>query len=162
MSDDWFVVNARESAWWDCGDSGWYCPFESKDARFPQVGINLNVLPPGGPMSMYHRESGQEDFLVLSGEAILIVENEERRLGRWDFFHCPPDVPHVIVGAGDEPCVVLAVGARGHGGLVYPASDAATRHGAGVETETSDPQEAYARWKRPEEGTPPPDLLPDL
>jgi uncharacterized cupin superfamily protein len=159
----WFVKNARDAEWWDCGDSGWYCPFESSEERFPQVGINLNVLPPGGPMSMYHREGGQEDFLVVSGEAILIVEGEERRLRQWDFFHCPPETDHVIVGAGEEPCVVLAVGARGHPGtLVYPVSEQAIAHGAGVEVETREPKEAYAAWEQPQAAPHPDDLLPEL
>ena len=43
---------------------------------------------------MYHWEADQEDFLVLAGEALLIVEGEERPLRAWDFVHCP---------AGDEP-----------------------------------------------------------
>ena len=38
---------------------------------------------------MHHRENAQEGFLVLSGECLLIVEEEERRLRAWDFFHCP-------------------------------------------------------------------------
>ena len=62
--------------------------------------------------------------------------------------HCPPGAGHVIVGAGDEPCVVLAVGAREHQGTpawgAYPVEAAAQRHGAGVDQETSDELEAYA------------------
>ena len=86
--------------------------FESKEARFPQLGINLNVLEPGQPMCLYHRENAQEDFLVLAGECVLIVEGEERPLRRWDFVHCPAGVDHVFVGAGEGPSLVLAVGAR--------------------------------------------------
>lgn len=54
----------------------------------------------------------QEDFLVLAGEALAIVEGEEHPLRRWDFVHCPPGTSHVIIGAGEGPCLVLAVGAR--------------------------------------------------
>jgi uncharacterized cupin superfamily protein len=143
--DGWFVLNARDAPWLE-NEMGGYCAFEGKP-RFPQLGINLNVLPPGMPMAMYHRENEQEDFLVLAGEAVLIVEDEERPLRQWDFVHCPPGTAHVIVGAGNGPCVVLAVGARTGGkGLVYPESQAAQRHGAGAEKETSDPGEAYARF----------------
>ena len=98
---------------------------------------------------MYHWEADQEDFLVLSGEALLIVEGEERPLRQWDFVHCPPETKHVIVGAGDTSCLVLAVGARDRstgpdwGG--YTVDEAAGRHGAGVEQDTTDPTEAYAR-----------------
>jgi uncharacterized cupin superfamily protein len=145
--EGWFVVNAREARWWE-NELGGYCGFEG-EPRFTQLGINLNVLPPGMPMAMYHREEEQEDFLVLAGEAVLVVEGEERPLRAWDFVHCPPGTDHVIVGAGDRPCLVLAVGARTDaGGLVYPVSEAAVRRGAGVERETSDPKEAYARFSR--------------
>jgi uncharacterized cupin superfamily protein len=159
----WFVVNARETRWRDAGQLGAFCNFEGK-RPFPQLGINLNVLQPGQPLGMYHRESRQEDFLVLAGTCLLIVEGEERELEAWDFFHSPPQTEHVIVGAGTEPAVVLAVGARGRRrkGLVYPVSSAAGKHGAGVEKETTKPAEAYAAlpsWKRSlyQEG-----WLPDL
>src|SRR5207248_10680697 len=128
------------------------CDFEGEH-EFQQLGINLAVLGPGEPMAMYHWEADQEDFLVLSGEALLIVEGEERPLRAWDFAHCPAETRHVIVGAGDGPCVVLAAGARDRsvdnpdwGG--YPVEEAALRHDAGVEKETTDPQEAYARFTR--------------
>ena len=49
---------------------------------------------------------------MLAGEALLIVEGEERRLRQWYFVHCPPRTKHVVVGAGSAPCLVLAVGAR--------------------------------------------------
>ena len=115
---------------------------------FSQLGVNLSVLGPGDPMSMYHWEADQEDFLVLAGEALLIVEGDERPLRQWDLVHCPAGTKHVIVGAGDAPCPVLAVGARDRstgpdwGG--YSVDEAALRRGAGVEQETTDPYEAYA------------------
>lgn len=150
--DGWFVINARETRWRDTGPLGFYCDFEGK-RRFRQLGINLNVLQPGQPMGMYHRENAQEGFLVLSGECLLIVEGEERGLKAWDFFHSPPGTEHVILGAGGGPAVVLAVGARGIGrkGLVYPVSTVARKHGAGVEREATKPAEAYSglpRWER--------------
>jgi uncharacterized cupin superfamily protein len=101
-------------------------------------------------MAMYHWEADQEDFLVLAGEALLVVEGQERPLRRWDLVHCPAGTRHVIVGAGKAPCLVLAVGARDRstgpdwGG--YTVDEAALRHGAGVEEETSDPKQAYARF----------------
>jgi uncharacterized cupin superfamily protein len=124
------------------------------ETEFPQYGVNLFVLGPAEPMSMYHWEADQEDFLVLSGEALLIMEGEERQLRRWDFVHCPVGASHVIVGAGDGPCVILAVGARanqeGDDWGAYPVDEAARRHGAGVDEETSDPKQAYARFPDPE------------
>ncbi len=142
--EGWFVVNARESRWKDEGPLGSYCTFEGK-RRFPQIGINISVLEPGQAMGMYHRENAQEGFLVLVGECLLIVEEQKRWLQAWDYFHCPGGTEHIIVGAGDEPTIVVAVGARGiGGGLVYPRSEVAARHGAGVARETTSPTEAYA------------------
>jgi len=145
--EGWFVVNTREARWRDDGDLGTLCYFEG-DVRFPQIGINVSVLQPGQPMCMYHYEVDQEDFLVLGGDALLIVEGQERPLRQWDFVHCPPNTKHVIVGAGDGPAAILAVGARlGSTGAdwgAYTVDAAALKHGAGVETETTDSQEAYA------------------
>jgi uncharacterized cupin superfamily protein len=152
--DGWFVLNARESVWYDAGRLGEATVFENRDARFGQLGVNLNVLEPGEPMSMYHWEADQEDFLVLSGEALLVVEGEERPLRRWDLVHCPRRTAHVIVGAGSGPCVVLAVGARedstGENWGGYPVDETARKHGAGVDEETTDPQVAYAPYGRPQ------------
>ena len=103
------------------------------------------MLEPGQPIGMYHREAHQEDFLVLSGECLLLVEGQERKLRAWDFVHCPPGTNHMIVGAGKGPSVVLAVGARGgRKGLVYPVEPKAIAHGAGLEQEATKPDEAYA------------------
>jgi len=145
--EGWFVVNARESRWRDEGQLGSYCTFEGK-RRFPHFGINVSVLDPGEAIGMYHRERAQEAFLVLAGSCLLIVEGQKRPLKTWDFFYCPPETEHIIVGAGTEPAVVLAVGARGRGvggGIVYPVSEVAAQYGASVELETTDPSEAYAK-----------------
>ena len=144
--DGWFVVNARESRWRDAGHFGRYCNFEGK-RRFRQLGINVNVLQPGQPIGLYHRERGQEDFLVLAGECLLLVEGQERPLRTWDFFHCPRGTAHMIVGAGTGPSVVLGVGGRGgRTGVVYPVEPVALAHEAGVEEQTTRPQEAYRRF----------------
>jgi len=149
--DGWFVLNAREAQWRHGPGRPAICAFEG-EAEFPQLGLNLNVLEPGEPLAMYHWEADQEDFLVLAGEALLLIEGEERPLRRWDLVHCPAGTRHTIVGAGDSSCVVFAVGARdrstGPGWGGYPVDEAATRHGAGVERETTEPREAYARFRR--------------
>jgi uncharacterized cupin superfamily protein len=149
IDDGWFVLNAREARWRHGPGRPAICEF-AVEPEFPQVGVNLNVLEPGEPMAMYHWEADQEDFLVLAGEALLIVEGEERPLRRWDLAHCPAGTKHVIVGAGNGPSVVLALGARDRstgpdwGG--YSVDETASRHGAGVEEETSDASLAYARF----------------
>ena len=159
--EGWFVVNARDLRWFE-GDLGLYTMFDSELARFEQVGVNIGILRPGEPNCMYHAEDAQEDFLVLSGECLLIVEGEERRLQAWgDLVHCPPMTRHVFVGAGDSPCVVVGIGARRKGrALVYPVDEAALRHGAGVDEETSDPSVAYARFAEDREIPCPPEFPP--
>ena len=143
QGEGWFVLNAREARWLT-GDFGSYTRFEGQNAKFPALGVNIGVLEPGQAACMYHGEEEQEDFLVLQGECLLLIEGEERPLAAWDFVHCPAWTEHVFVGAGDGPCAILAMGTRTGGGVIYPASELAQRHGAGVETATPDPSVAYA------------------
>jgi uncharacterized cupin superfamily protein len=142
------VLNARDARWFAMPGRG-RTPFFEGDGElgFPQLGIGPHVLMPGEPNGLYHREGGQEDFLVIAGECLLLVEGQERRLRAWDFVHCPPGTQHIFVGAGDGPCVILMAGARGHGGLHYPASAVARRHGASAERDTDSPAEAYAPFE---------------
>jgi uncharacterized cupin superfamily protein len=149
----WFILNARDAPWYERDGRGFYCEFEGLEEHepdFSQFGINIQVLRPGEPMSMYHWEADQEDFLVVAGEALAIVEGEERPLRRWDLLHCPPGTKHTIIGAGEAQCVVVAVGARvlstGPDWGGYTVDEAASRHNAGVEQDTTVPKEAYARF----------------
>jgi uncharacterized cupin superfamily protein len=146
-SEGWFVVNVRDAAWLDHDVFGASCMFESPDAEFSELGIRICVLQPGQPNGLYHGEETQEAFLVLSGECLLLVEGEERRLQAWDFFHCPDGTEHIFVGAGEGPCAVLMTGTRRPGRpIFYPVAELALRHKAGVETETPNPREAYAGY----------------
>ena len=150
--EGWFVVNARDARWYHADGRPALCDLEG-DQAFQQLGININVLEPGQPLCRYHWEADQEDFLVLAGEALLVVEEEERPLRPWDFVHCPPGTKHVLVGAGTGPSVILAVGARidsvdNPDWGAYPVSEVAARHGASVDAETSHPEEAYAAWTK--------------
>ena len=145
-AEGWFVLNARDALWKD-GAFGAFTRFEGEPS-FPQIGINIGVLQPGQPACMYHGEGAQENFLVLSGSCLLLVEGEERPLRQWDFVHCPAWTEHVFVGAGDGPCAILAIGARPDTGVVYPAAEFAQRHGAAVEHETREAKEAYASFRK--------------
>jgi uncharacterized cupin superfamily protein len=151
--DGWFVVNVRDAQWLTSENgerkpSGSECSFESQQFEFSQIGIRLHVLQPGEPNGLYHSESEQEDFLVLSGECTLLVEGEERLLRPWDFFHSPTCTEHIFVGAGDGPCVILMAGSRGEDWKVlYPVSKLAARYGASAKEETSDPGQAYMRFE---------------
>ena len=155
----WSVRNARDLEWWQDRPRGFVAECVPRDGA--QVGVNLFVLFPGDPMSMYHWEGDQEGFLVLSGEALSIVEEEERPLRQWDYFHCPPGVPHTIVGAGDGPAAILAVGARsGTDEGAYPYSERAMKHDASAEEETADAKVAYARFPAEERAEFSEDWLP--
>ena len=147
----WFVVNVRDAEWWSSDTRGAACWFASEygdpPIEFEQLGINMTVLEPG-QSSVYHAESNQEAFLVLSGECKLLVEGEERSLRAWDFFHSPPWTEHAFVGAGDRPCVILMVGAHVGPEARYPVSELAARYGASVAEATSDWRQAYATVDR--------------
>ena len=146
----WFVVNVRNSRWVANPAFGKRCVLEQR-GKFPQTGVRLHLLEPGKPNCRYHREEAQEDFLVLSGECLLLVNGEERRLKAWDFVHCPPGVSHVFVGAGDGPCAVLMIGHRpAKDRVYYPQSELARRYGAETPQPTPEPHVAYsdvARWE---------------
>jgi len=169
VTDGWFVVNARDAAWVKHDRFGYRCKFDMdgrvasarpglEPTMFGEIGYTLAVLEPGKPTGMYHAEEAQEDFFVVSGECLAIVEEREVVLRRYDFLHCPRGTRHVFVG-GDAGCVLLMVGSRSdHGGIVYPRSDVALAHGAGVETETSSPRDAYAPFGHWQTGGEKPEL----
>jgi uncharacterized cupin superfamily protein len=154
--DGWFVVNAKEARWRDKPGRG-RSPNLSGDILFDQLGVGITILGPDEPMSMYHWEADQEDFLVLSGTATLVIEGEERPLQQWDFVHCPPGVAHAIIGG---PCVVLSVGSRERHTMIdetgervgtpgesgYVTDPVAAKHGASPERDTESADEAYARF----------------
>jgi uncharacterized cupin superfamily protein len=153
-SDGWFVLNLEDAlAVRNEEKGGATYPLESREHPFGDVGVRVCVLWPGEPNALYHSEGVQEGFLVLSGECTLVVEEEERPLRQWDYFHCPADTRHVIVGAGDGPCAILMLGARPEvETLLYPVSEVAARYGASAANDTDNPDEAYADW--PGEYTP--------
>jgi uncharacterized cupin superfamily protein len=155
----WFVLNARDARWFDRPGRGKSLGFTGTssfeaETYFPQLGVNIRIVDPGEPTTMYHWETDTEAFLVLYGEAIAIIEGEERPLRQWDFVYCPPNTNHSFVGAGDGPCALLAIGAREHQASgpwgAYTVAEAAVRHGAGIEEETQDADVAYARFPEPQ------------
>jgi|SRR5215210_402383 len=145
VTPGWFVVNARDAAWVSNAHSGGVCIFESDDFVLrgrpdldeyvkPGAGFTLRVALPGRPASGYHAESVQEDFLVVYGECILIIEDEEHLLRTWDYVHCPPGTAHAFVGAGHGPCVIVGAGERDLDDETFWREDrdsaVAQRHGA--------------------------------
>jgi uncharacterized cupin superfamily protein len=148
-SPGWFVLNAAEMAWMRDDKGGEWMDFGRPEGEFQQYGIGVHVLHPGQVNGLYHSESVQEDFFVLSGECLLLVEEQERRLKAWDFVHFAPGTRHICIGAGDGPCAILMVGTRGpEKTLHYPVTELAQKHGAAAPEETSNPREAYREWPR--------------
>jgi quercetin dioxygenase-like cupin family protein len=157
----WFVVNVRDAAWETNDRGGAMCAFEGESAPFAGLGVNVRVLGAAQTRWLYHAEPTQEDFLVLAGQCLLLVEDEERPLKAWDFVHCPPATAHAFVATGDAPCIILMAGAPRSSSartIVYPRSELALHHGVGVETETTSPIEAQAqlgippwRYRRPDD-----------
>jgi uncharacterized cupin superfamily protein len=145
VSPGWFVVNAGDAAWVNNDYYGGVCIFESDEFVLrgrpdleeyvkPQAGFVIRVVSPGQPTGGFHAESVEEDFLVVAGECILVVEDEERHLRPWDFVHCPPGTGHAFVGAGDGPCVIVCAGNRDFDDETFwresRPSEIARRHGA--------------------------------
>jgi len=145
------VIRSVRDMPWQENELGATAEFDGGIERFAELGVNLTVLRPGQPMTMYHRENAQEGFLVLRGECLLVIDGEERPLRQWDYVHVPPQTAHAIVGAGAGLSLVLAVGnrVRDEYEILYPRDETALRHGAGVEADTPHPQAAYARFTRP-------------
>src|SRR3954454_14242737 len=141
-------MNIADAPAWARPRQAMLIDFEPDEAPWPDTGVNVQVMEPGQPNSLYHSEPVQEDFLVLRGECILIVDGEERRLREWDFVHCPAGVEHVFVGAGDEPCAVLMIGSRRVDGAPSRVNEVAAKYDASGTAETDDPAEAYADWRQ--------------
>jgi quercetin dioxygenase-like cupin family protein len=141
----WYIRNLGELAWSTVeGYGAWYDFGDRSDPSKPGIGVHVHVLQPGEANGYYHAEDAEEGFLVLSGECIAIVEGEERRLGRWDYFHSPPWTEHIMIGAGDGPCAILMFGSPDPRRKVsWIANETAAKHGASVAETTSDGAEVY-------------------
>jgi len=147
VTPGWFVVNTADAAWVTNEVYGGVCIFESDDFVLrgrpdlteyvkPGAGFTIRVVPPGQPSSLYHAESVQEDFLILMGECVLIIEDQERHLRAWDFVHCPPMTSHAFIAKDGGPCVILATGNRRDDlERVNRRSEAALRYDAGTEVD---------------------------
>ena len=145
QAEGWFVLNARDASWIRSEERGQDTDFEGRQ-EWSQLGFRIQVMAPG-QRGLYHGERGQEDFLVVSGECVLVIEGEERRLKAWDFVHCPPWTKHAFVGVGNAPCVIVMAGSRTGGfEVVYAVNEVAAKYDASVPEETSRPNEAHARW----------------
>ena len=166
----WFVLNVRDGRWYDKPEQGFSAPLTGDDEYeaetfFPMLGMAIRVMNPGDVSTTYHWETEAEDFLVLAGEAIAILEGQERRIGQWDFVHCPPGTKHAFVGAGDRPCVLLCASSRqfqkdGPWGY-YCTGETAAKYNAASSQDTQDGSIAYARFPPSRATRYPGGLLPE-
>jgi uncharacterized cupin superfamily protein len=145
--DESFVINLADAPAIGASRGATFIRLEPDGVTWRDTGVNVQVMQPGQPNGRYHSEPVQEDFLVLYGECIAIVENEERALRQWDFLHCPAGSEHIFVGAGDGPCAVLMIGSRRKDACHYTVNDTAAKYDASVSKETDDSAEAYADWR---------------
>lgn len=146
--DETMIINVAEAPAFGHSRRATMISLEPEGTEWPDTGINVQIMQPGQPNCRYHSEPVQEDFLVLSGECIAIIEGEEKPLRKWDFLHCPAGTEHVFVGAGDRPCAVLMIGSRRKNAAHYPVNEVAAKYDASVQQETDDPAEAYADWRQ--------------
>jgi uncharacterized cupin superfamily protein len=156
--EGWFVVNARDVRWRESKGRGASSNFGG-DTVFEQLGVGITVVGPNEPTTTYHWETDQEDFLVLRGGGVAIVDGAEQPLRQWDFIHCPPGVAHAFVG-GPEGLVLFGVGARERHTMLnddgervgrpdwgeYVADPIAAKHGAAPDETTTSAAEAYKRF----------------
>ena len=144
----WFILNAGEASWEAMKDGGIWVGFEPTDGPPNAIGVGLHRLGPGEATGFYHHEADQEGFFVLEGECLVVVDGEEHALRQWDYFHCPPDTPHIIVG-GDAPATLFMLGGRTPGRRLthYPVDPVAAGHGASV-AQAADGKAAYAGLDR--------------
>lgn len=153
--DQAFVINVADAPAVRRPHQATLIDLEPEAVSWPDTGLNIQVMEPGQPNCRYHSEPVQEDFLVLHGECLVILEGEERRLRQWDFVHCPAGTEHVFVGAGDGRCAVLMIGSRRENLAHYPVNAVAAKYDASVTEATDDPAQAYADWGREPRGPAP-------
>lgn len=145
--DEMLVINLADAPAVSHSRRATVIMLEPEGGGWPDTGVNVQIMQPGQPNCRYHSEPVQEDFLVLHGECIAILDGEERQLRQWDFLHCPAGTEHVFVGAGDGPCAVLMIGSRREDAAHYPVNEVAAKYDASVTTPTDVPAEAYADWR---------------
>jgi uncharacterized cupin superfamily protein len=148
VDDETLVINVAEGRTSRHPRRATVIEFEPEDGLWADTGVNIQIMQPGVPNCRYHSEPVQEDFLVLQGECIVILEGEERHLKQWDLVHCPAGAEHVFVGAGDGPCAVLMIGSRREDAAHYPVNEVAAKYDASVASPTDEPAVAYADWRQ--------------
>lgn len=153
----WFVVNVR-GAPWEHNSMRAVCKFGGEgDAHFDDLGIGLYFIQPGKPMSLYHHEAGQEDFLILSGRCTVLIDGQRRDAGPWDFALPVPHGAHDRRHGRGAGADLGGRRSQGEGQARYPVEPEAIRLGAGVPDEHTTADQVFASFGEPQRG-PAPDL----
>lgn len=146
--DESLIINLADAGTFSHSRGVTHVSVEPDGVTWPDTGVSVQIMEPGRPNCRYHSEPVQEDFLVLHGDCIVILNGEERRLRQWDFVHCPAGTEHVFVGAGDRACALLMIGSRREDAPHYPVNEVAAKYDASVTRATDDPGEAYSDWRQ--------------
>jgi len=126
--DEVIVVGGK-----DRGKRGKVLRVEPKRNRVYVEGLNM--------VKRHQRQTASQDGGIVPKEAPIQLSNialADTKDGT------PTRVGFKFVGTGDQPCLIFMVGARAHQGeIVYTRSEAALRHGAGLEADTVPPENPY-------------------
>jgi len=75
----------------------------------PQLLVGANVLQPGQTAKLHTHAREEKTYLVLSGEGVIQVGDEEHRVRAGHLVHCPIGVPHGATNDGTENLRLLVV-----------------------------------------------------
>ena len=111
----WYVLNMRDAEWRHVDRRGAVCvmsgTIQGWRRESDELGVNAFVLGPGEPMAVYHWEADQEDFLVLSGQPVLIVDvvSERHSTGTllWRAFKDPKQIQGQL--GHSDPAIGMAL-----------------------------------------------------
>ena len=76
-------------------------------------GVNVLVIPPGIEARPHFHEEQDELYFVHAGRARFALPGEARELDPGGLCHVESTTPRQITSVGEEPLVMLVVGAKG-------------------------------------------------
>jgi mannose-6-phosphate isomerase-like protein (cupin superfamily) len=79
--------------------------------KSPGLSVIQERVPPGGAETPHYHERAQQFFFVLSGEAVMELENKEIVLGPQQGLAVPPGIPHRFLNRGNMDLTFLVISA---------------------------------------------------
>lgn len=74
-------------------------------------GVARLTVPPGETNLMHNHAKEEQIYIVLSGSGEIQVGEEREPAVTGDVIYLPANVPHGFFNTGDEPAVILNIGA---------------------------------------------------